>query len=228
MDRRKFLKQVTLMTSGMTLAAGAGIIPNRLFAKSLSRGNLSLDIITNEPDEAILKVEGLLHDANLPMKNFKFREYPLPGTQVGDIVLIQDNMLIDFRNSYDQFSKSVFELSQQLELPKKLQNPFLLNFSTGETNLDSESVNIYQKGILTKQLKIADDIEYLKIEGSKGPVVFSIKQKQVKIETAACKHKTCMKMGSISKPGQNLVCIPNELRISIAGENEFGIDGLSF
>jgi hypothetical protein len=50
----------------------------------------------------------------------------------------------------------------------------------------------------------------------------------VKIVSASCKHKTCMKLGAISRPGQSLVCIPNRLRVVIEGGNDFGVDGITF
>jgi len=37
-----------------------------------------------------------------------------------------------------------------------------------------------------------------------------------------------MNMQPISKPGENLICIPNQINISISGINSYGVDSITF
>ncbi len=73
-----------------------------------------------------------------------------------------------------------------------------------------------------------NDKELYRIEGLKGHVDIRIKNKSASIISATCKHKTCMNMEAISRPGENLVCIPNQINISIAGKSLLGVDSITF
>ena len=89
-------------------------------------------------------------------------------------------------------------------------------------------INIFRGNTLIKQLPLNNDIENYRVEGMKGHVDIKIRNKYVSITSASCKHKTCMNMEPISKPGQNLICIPNQINITIAGKNAFGVDSITF
>lgn len=51
-----------------------------------------------------------------------------------------------------------------------------------------------------------------------------VKHNAISIVDADCPHKECVKSGSISEPGQMIVCLPFKLIISIEGQNNSGID----
>lgn len=228
MDRRNFLKQCALIASGFSVSKGVALWPNSLFAKQIYLENFSLALITNKHDKAILKVEGLIKNLNLKNKNIKFSEYSMAGNHVGDIVLIRDNNLINFRAAHDDLSQHVLDISRELDLPQSLQNPVFMKFDTESNSLTPNFINVFHKNVLIDQFDINVDRDSHPIKGSKGLVIISIKNKSVRIISSSCKHKTCVKMRSINKPGQNLVCIPNEIRITIAGRSEIGVDGISY
>ncbi|MFQ5772471.1 MAG: NusG domain II-containing protein [bacterium] len=229
MDRRKFIKQCTFFVSGVTVFRSTGFLSDYLYANNKLMDNFSLNLITNSPDKAIAMVGDLIKQSNLKDKNVKFIEYPISGTHVGDIVLIRNNNLVDFRNANDNLTKNVLKLSKELGLPKNLENPVFLKFYTeNDKLLTPKRVNIFYKNILIKQFDVDENMDSFDIQGAKGNVTISVKNKTVKINFSSCKHKTCVKMGSITKPGQNLVCIPNQIRIAIEGENEFNIDTLAY
>ncbi|MFQ5824686.1 MAG: NusG domain II-containing protein [bacterium] len=228
MDRRNFIKQCTLIVSGFTVSKGVTLLPNSLFAKDIALSNFSLNLITNNPDKAVLKVEDLIKNSNLKHKNVKFMDYTISGNHIGDIVLIRDNNLIDFRVANDELSKNVLEISKELGFPKNLENPVFMKFFTENPLLTPKYIKVFHENILIKQFEMDADIDSYAIKGSKGYVTISIKNKNVNVISSSCKHKTCIKMGSINKPGQNLVCIPNQIRVSIDGDNEYKIDSLSY
>ena len=54
------------------------------------------------------------------------------------------------------------------------------------------------------------DNDFNKIKVEKG---------RIRITDANCPDKICVKKGWISEPGENIVCLPHRLIISIAGKN---------
>ena len=55
-----------------------------------------------------------------------------------------------------------------------------------------------------------------------------VKHNSISVKDADCLHKECVKSGSISEPGEVIVCLPNKLIISIKGEDVNGIDGATY
>ena len=104
----------------------------------------------------------------------------------------------------------------------------LLRFSSQQNIFKPGSVNIFRGNTLLNQLSIDDEKERHRIEGLKGFVDVRIIDKTVKIISSSCKHKTCMDMEAISKAGENLICIPNQINIAIAGKNILGVDSITF
>lgn len=228
MNRRSFLQQCGFVTAGIALSGGMGLLPGRLLASHRRIRGFSLNLITDRPDEMVVRIEALIDRLNLPLGNLKFKEVSLSGTQVGDIVLVRNDLLIDYRSSQDDFSEGLLALAREFGLPRKMNAPALLRFYAQPRAQAAKQISVYRKNVLVRQYNIDSEVDADEIEGQNGSVVLTIKDKQTSIRAASCKHKTCMKMGRIRKPGQNLVCIPNQIRIAIQGENEFGIDSLSF
>jgi hypothetical protein len=54
------------------------------------------------------------------------------------------------------------------------------------------------------------------------------KDHSVRFAEAACAHKTCMNMGRVSQAGQNLVCIPNRIAVTITGTSISGVDSITY
>ena len=65
----------------------------------------------------------------------------------------------------------------------------------------------------------------LRVPGPLGDTIVEIRDKKVFIEASPCPNKTCIAAGSISKPGQWLACLPNEVIVRIEGRTpEGGVD----
>lgn len=55
-----------------------------------------------------------------------------------------------------------------------------------------------------------------------------VEHNSISIKDADCPHGECVKSGTISKPGEMIVCLPYKLIISIEGQTNTGIDGGTF
>jgi len=227
MDRRDFLK---LAASGLTAATAVKEMfwqPRTLRAETARAANLSLSVITDRPEQAIAKLQALFRQAGMNSPALAFEECLLPGVHVGDIVLMRNNALIDYRQPQDGFSRNLYQISRELGVPREVKNPILLKFSTPGSSQNASTVNVYHRQALVQQFDLNDQVEGEKIKGTKGELHVTLNHRHMHIAAASCKHKTCMNMGSISRPGQTLVCIPNELRIVIGGTDQRGIDGVT-
>lgn len=128
MKRRDFLQKSALMIAGIAVSGIGSLHPQRLLAADAGARDLSLDIITADPDAAIREIEQLIKTAALPQRVIKYQECRLPGVHTGDIALVKDGNLLNFREAGDDFSRHLREISQGLSLPHVVENPFLLRF----------------------------------------------------------------------------------------------------
>lgn len=228
MNRRNFLKYSSLV---LPAAAGFGMIgsiTNKVFAASKNSGSFSLSVITDQPSKTIHTIEQAIKNSEYGKCPLQFTEYLLNGRHIGDIAYIKSNTLVDYRKTVDEFSQLLDENAKLLSLPRILDDPVLLKFSSQQNLLEPGSLNVFRVDTLINQLSLDNDKEQIRIDGLKGHVAIQIKNKSVKIVSASCNHKTCMNMAAISKPGENLVCIPNQINISISGKNKWGVDSLTF
>jgi hypothetical protein len=205
-----------------------GPLTNKVFAAEKNGGSFSLSVITDQPSRTIHTIEQAIKNSEYGKSTLQFTEYLLKGRHVGDIAYVKSQTLIDYRKGTDDFSLLLGESANSLSLPKVLDNPVLLRFSSEQSLLEPGSVNIFKGDALINQLSLDNDKELYRIEGLKGHVDIRIKSKSVNIISASCKHKTCMNMEPITKPGENLVCIPNQINISISGKSALGVDAITF
>lgn len=226
MDRRNFLRMGAAGLAVATSIKSQLLQATPLSENSESNENLSLTLITDQPELAIQHCEKLFNKFRLNGQALAFEEYLLPSKQTGDIVVVRNNTLLDYRKEQDAFSQHVQNIAKEFGLPREMSSPVMLKFSTKNAYQKAKVVSVYHRQTLVKQFDINDRFSGEKFEGSKGELQLAMQHKHVHIAGATCTHKTCMQMGSIHKAGQNLVCIPNELRITISGENEFGVDGV--
>ncbi|MFQ5866605.1 MAG: NusG domain II-containing protein [bacterium] len=66
------------------------------------------------------------------------------------------------------------------------------------------------------------------LEGEKGKVVIEIKDGRVRVVESDCLQKICVNTGWIGKPGQNIVCLPNKVLVTIEGKESPKIDAISY
>lgn len=58
------------------------------------------------------------------------------------------------------------------------------------------------------------------VETSYGTNILRIEGKTVRMEQADCKDQLCVHQGSISLPGQMIVCLPHRVLVEIIGEEQ--------
>jgi len=224
MNRRDFLRNCTTLATGAMFGVTA---VRQLFAEGSPAPGFSLQVITDDPGTILPSLETLAN--NLARSGqLKFQEYRLAGEHVGDLVAIVQGQLVDFRQSDDTASKQLRAVSHAFKLPRPMRNPHVLHISDKTESTSAKRVNIYRDNVLLHQLEIGSEAAGLEVDGYVGGLAVSVKQGRVAIDRATCRHKTCMNLGAISRPGQNLVCIPNRLRIAIEGEAAHGLDAVAF
>lgn len=227
MNRREFLKKSSLFLSG-TLIAGSGVFNKKAFAEITGKAVFSIDVVTDKPELAIQRIDRLIKSSFLKDHRIDFMQYQLSGNHTGDIAFVQSGQLIDFYKEDDRFSSRLKETAKALSLPQSFENPTLLRFFSGMKGDTAKTVNIISGNVLLRQLSIQNNTTAYRAAGENGHIDVALRDGFVRIVSASCKHKTCMELGAINRPGQSLVCIPNRLRVVIEGGNNFGVDGITF
>lgn len=225
MKRRRFL------INSSTLALGSLVFPQFLEANNFSQiqvGNtlFSLNLVTDQTENAIKLVEKLLQNSNLNFGKITFEEFQLAGNHVSDIALVQNGSLVDFRKGKNLLQNELNKISNLLELPQKVENPKLIKFYNQST--EPEFVDIFSSGILVDKIALDKNLNSRVFKNQKGEIEFEIKNGKAQITEATCKHKTCLKMGKISKAGESLICIPNQISIAISGTKNGLTDSVTF
>lgn len=234
MKRRDFLKYTSLILPASAALGMIGPFTKKIYAAGKnqilpqSKGLFSLSVITDQPSRSIHIIEQAIKNSGYGSGNLEFSEYRLEGSHIGDIAYVKSNKLIDYHKGTDEFSLMLGESANSLSLPRPLDNPVLLRFSSQQDLTVPGSVNIFRGDTLIRQLPLDKDEDRYRIEGLKGYVDLRIKNKSAKIISSTCKHKTCMTMTPISRPGENLICIPNQINVTVAGKNSLGIDSITF
>jgi hypothetical protein len=66
------------------------------------------------------------------------------------------------------------------------------------------------------------------LKGPLGETVIAVENGTVKIVESPCPHKYCIRMGSINRRSEIIVCVPNRVFITIrGGSKEESIDGVT-
>ncbi len=228
MDRRAFLKHSAIWTVGLGIGPALSRLASPLLAAPRANGHFVLNLLTDQPELAADRVVEILKSARLPLGKVKFRQATLSGRHVGDVALIRNHELVDYRTAGDGLSRRVLELAQRLELPRVVEHPRWLKFWSEADAPQAQRVNVFHRNVLVDQFEIRQHLDAVQVRGSQGGVTLKIEKGQVRVLSASCKHQTCVKLGPISRPGENLVCIPNELRIEIEGAGPSEVDSRAF
>ena len=105
--------------------------------------------------------------------------------------------------------------------------PVLLQFSTMGERSEATELHVYSGDVLIQRKSLSQNPTSERIENTHGYVDLAIADGAARITAASCKHKTCMKMGAIGRGGQNLVCIPTQIRVAVAGRGPSLVDGIA-
>ncbi len=101
---------------------------------------------------------------------------------------------------------------------------FLYSFYPYNSQNRGDTVVIEVNGNTVAFLSLERDTT-VSMQGYKGEFTVSIKDKKVKMVDSDCPLKLCVKQGNINVVGEEIVCVPNRVRVYIKGESK--IDGVS-
>ena len=90
-------------------------------------------------------------------------------------------------------------------------------------NDEEDTVVIYVDGKIEKKLDLNKNQEY-KVNVDNGYNIIRIKDKKVRIKESDCSNQTCVNMGTISKDGQTLICLPHKVEVTIVSDDKSEVD----
>jgi hypothetical protein len=229
MDRRTFLRQSSLMIPGISMAGMLGVTPGKSLAASAFSKSFSLSVVTDQPDKALVMVQELLKQIELPDKNIRYTEYILHGDHVADIAYTRSGQLINFYKDNEPVCTELRKIASRLDMPHSCENPLMAHFSCEAGVQKPTGIRVFKDNQMIIEKSFPNRTETIQLDAPKGKVVLELtKDHSVRFAEASCTHKTCMTMGPISQAGQNLVCIPNRVAVTITGTNLTGVDSVTF
>lgn len=78
-------------------------------------------------------------------------------------------------------------------------------------------VDIYKDNNIIATYSLAND-NIVSVPGINDTVTIAIKNASVEVISVHCPHKLCMKSGRITHQGQQIVCAPNHILITISSK----------
>ena len=101
---------------------------------------------------------------------------------------------------------------------------------SSQGNYGEKYSEVYLDGELIKTISIDNtaNTEGFTVKTEHGFNVIRVENGMVRIIEADCPDKVCVKDGSISEPGEILVCLPHKIVVEIKGESKGEIDELSY
>ncbi|MDA3844433.1 MAG: NusG domain II-containing protein [Candidatus Kapabacteria bacterium] len=224
MNRRNFLRLSGFAAVGTAVSVFSSVNLSAL-GTSYTGSGFSLEILTDNSASAIEYISSFI--GQISKSVVEFEEHQMYGNHIGDIVYLNNNQLIDYRQDKGTFSAKLRQLSSVLNLPSSVKDPKLLVFRT-KNNTYARYLNIHSDNILINRLDISENHKEIIIPSSKGELFVSVENRQARVVSTSCKHKTCQNSHPISQTGQHIVCIPNQVRLTLEGVNSSGIDGVSY
>jgi len=89
----------------------------------------------------------------------------------------------------------------------------------------AQVVVFHNKNILARYP--LSDVSTFTVQGSTGPLIIDICDNSARVIHSTCLHGLCVKTGSISQTGQQIICAPNHILIEIVASSESKIDGVT-
>lgn len=178
----------------------------------------NLLIITDDCDKAVNLLQP--HLSKLFNSSMEIKENGLTGSINADIVAVTALGLLNYKTEKNPIANILFNLSKSLNLPQKINNPKLLSITSKNTK-QPNSISIFSDLKLIERIPISENINDYKIQNNFGELYFNLTDRKVWVKGSSCKHKNCELQGKIHNSGDNIICIPNRIRIEINGKHFF-------
>ena len=92
------------------------------------------------------------------------------------------------------------------------------------TRREGGYVEVAKSGSIVATYSLSIDGEY-SLNG--GTNILVIKNGEAYLKDASCPDKTCVKTGKIHYVNQSIICLPNEISITVRGNSDDGVDFVS-
>lgn len=93
-------------------------------------------------------------------------------------------------------------------------------------NADAKRVVVTLSGKTYGSYLLDDDVRVVINSPGKGVNTLVIQNGEAFVIDASCPDKLCEKMGHISRRGQSIICLPNEMTVSVLGDDNSGVDAV--
>lgn len=80
----------------------------------------------------------------------------------------------------------------------------------------AHGVSIRGDGGFEVEVPLSEDGRY-EVAGPLGDTVVLVRAGAVSVESSPCPHKTCVGIGSVKRPGDTIVCVPNGVVVRVLG-----------
>ncbi|HMQ69979.1 MAG TPA: NusG domain II-containing protein [Ignavibacteria bacterium] len=214
MNRREFLKISALSVSAATLTGMTFGGVKELYAETeAGPGSFTLEIITDNPGKALNLSQLFFENNSFNNGVIKFSEFKINGEMPGDIVFVRNKDLINYKTGSDDVSADIRNIAGALDLPKQIVNPTRMRFQLSGKDSKAGNFLVFHKNNLVKTFSAGNSSMEIILNGTKGNLLLNINNGNASVISADCVHKTCVNTGTISRSGESIVCIPNELMI---------------
>jgi hypothetical protein len=65
------------------------------------------------------------------------------------------------------------------------------------------------------------------VPGPLGETVVEVRDGAVRVTESPCPHGLCVRMGKVRSPGQSVVCVPNRVVVTVAGDGDATTDAIT-
>lgn len=224
MKRREFLKNGLFIAGTGILASNvlfSAISKNSIVNASVSNPAFSLEVVTDQVEETLSQVMNLIKTLNL--QNITFTEEQMLGKFNGDIVMIYNNQLLNYKTNESKIASNLRSIANNFALPRPIHDPVLLSFNNQQNNSIAKFANVFKDNKLVNKVSLESDTKSI-LTSNSGEIEYRVSDGKIRITESSCKHKNCMQSGAHNHSGSNLVCIPSKIRISLDGVSNKNID----
>lgn len=95
--------------------------------------------------------------------------------------------------------------------------------ATSPADAGRATVQVAGETVLRLDLSLAGDHE---VTGPLGTTRIRVRDGRVRVIASPGQRKLCVRRGWLSRPGATVVCLPNQVVVSVAGDN--GLDGTTY
>lgn len=85
---------------------------------------------------------------------------------------------------------------------------------------------IHAPGMADRTISLQED-QVIEVQGKLGISRIEVKSGQARMVESACPNRLCLQMGWVDRPGQSVICLPNQVWLTIEGAAGKGPDAVT-